>query len=142
MSQWYQLTGKDVLETLETSEEGLKDEVISSLQKKHGQNRLEAAKQKTKLAIFISQFKDLMILILGVAAVISFLVGEHTDAYVILAIIVGNAFIGFSQESNAEESVKMLQKMAAQYAIVIRSNKPKKIDSNEIVPGDIIALEA
>lgn len=79
-----------------------------------------------------------MIIILLIAVVISFAVGEHTDAYVILAIIIGNAWMGYSQEYNAEQSVRMLQKMAAQNAIVVRNNNPVKINAGGLVPGDII----
>src|SRR5690606_30551571 len=93
-------------------------------------------------ALPISQFKDVMIVILVVAAVISFGVGERVDAYVILAIIFGNALIGYFQENNAEESVRMLQKMTAQNAMVIRDGNPTKIETKELVPGDIILLEA
>src|SRR5690554_542349 len=83
-----------------------------------------------------------MIAILVVAAVISFSVGERIDALVILAIIFGNALIGYFQENNAEESVRMLQKMTAQNAMVIRDGNPTKIETKELVPGDIILLEA
>jgi Ca2+-transporting ATPase len=83
-----------------------------------------------------------MIFILVIAAVISFVVGEHTDAFVILAIIVGNAWMGYSQEYNAEESIRMLQNMSAQYALVLRNNNPRKIEAGQLVPGDIILLEA
>jgi Ca2+-transporting ATPase len=83
-----------------------------------------------------------MIIILIIAAGISFFVGEHTDAFVIIAIIIANAWMGYSQESKAEESIKMLKKMAAQFALVIRDNKPAKIEAGKLVPGDVILLEA
>lgn len=142
MKEFYQLTKEEVLSRLNTSASGLKKENIHSLQEKYGKNQLKEAKRKTKLAIFISQFKDVMILILAVAAIISFAVGEETDAYVILAIIFGNALIGFYQENNAEESVRMLQKMTAQYAMALRNGKPSKVESGELVPGDIFLIEA
>lgn len=83
-----------------------------------------------------------MIIILIIAAVISFIAGEHTDAYVILAIILGNAWMGYSQEYHAEKSVRILQKMAAEFALVLRNNSPAKIEAGKLVPGDIILLEA
>src|SRR5690349_394274 len=113
MELWYQLTTEEVLRKLKTSASGLKKDLIPSLQQEFGKNTLKEAKQKSKLAILMNQFKDVMIVILIIAAAISFFVGEHTDAFVILAIIIGNAWIGFAQENNAEESVRMLQKMAA-----------------------------
>ncbi|HMF73572.1 MAG TPA: HAD-IC family P-type ATPase, partial [Flavitalea sp.] len=142
MELWYQFNKEESLRKLNTSTSGLKSETIPTLQKQFGKNVLQEAKQRSKLSILLAQFKDVMILILIIAAVISFVVGEHTDAYVILAIIIGNAWMGYSQEYNAEQSVKLLQKMSAQHAFVLRNNNPAKIEAGELVPGDIILLEA
>ncbi|MET3114996.1 Ca2+-transporting ATPase [Pedobacter sp. CG_S7] len=142
MKEFYQLSYREVVKELNTSLSGLKKNDIASLQNKFGKNVLKEAKQKSKIAIFLSQFKDVMIIILIIAAAISFTMGEHIDAYVILAIIIANALIGYIQEYKAEESVRMLQKMSAQYAIVLRDNNPEKITSDELVPGDVILLEA
>jgi len=142
MAAYYQLSTQEVLDQLKTSLSGLNDEVVSSLQKEFGENALQEVKQKSKLSILLTQFRDLMIIILIIAAVISFIVGEHTDAFVILAIIIGNAWMGYSQEYNAEKSIRMLQKMAAQYALVLRNNNHVKIEAGKLVPGDIILLEA
>jgi len=142
MNSWYQLTAEEIFKHFKSSEAGLEKNQIPSLQKEFGKNILQEAKQKSKFSILLSQFKDVMIVILIIAAGISFFVGEHTDAYVILAIIIGNAWIGYSQENNAEESVRMLQKMSAQYTTVLRENNPTKIEASELVPGDIVLLEA
>ena len=142
MDGLYLRTTEEVIRKLNTSDSGLTNNLIPALQKKFGKNVLKEAKQKSKLSIFLAQFKDVMIIILIIAAFVSFFVGEHTDAYVILAIIIGNAWIGFAQENNAQQAVRMLQKMAAQYALVIRENNPAKIEAGELVPGDLILLEA
>lgn len=142
MDAWYKLTAEEVVRKLKTSPAGLKNDQVAALQQEYGKNVLKEAKQKSKLSIFLDQFKDIMIIILVVAAVISFIVGEHIDAYVILAIIIGNAWMGYSQENNAEESVRMLQKMSAQFATVVRQNNPLKVESGELVPGDIILLDS
>ena len=142
MQAWFQLTKEEILNTLKTSASGLKSDAVPTLQKEFGDNALQEAKQKSKLSILIAQFADVMILILIIAAVISFIVGEHTDAYVILAIILGNAWLGYSQEYNAEQSIRMLQKMSAQFATVVRDNHPSKIEARQLVPGDLILLEA
>src|SRR5690606_15289522 len=92
--------------------------------------------------LLLSQFKDVMILILLGAAVISFFSGAHTDAYVILTIVIGNAWIGFSQENKAERSMRMLQQMAAHQALVLRDGHPIKVEAATLVPGDVILLEA
>src|SRR5690606_31764159 len=142
MDAWHKLTQEEVLQQLDTTAAGVKKSQVAALQQRHGLNSIEAAKQKSKWAIFVSQFKDVMIAILVVAAVISFSVGERIDALVILTIIIGNALIGYFQENNAEESVRMLQKMTAQHAMVIRDGNPSKVETKELVPGDIILLEA
>lgn len=142
MPAWYQFTTEEVFKELKTSLQGLTNDQVRIMQKEFGKNVLQEAKQKSKFAILLSQFKDIMIIILIIAAIISFFVGEHTDAIVILFIIILNAWIGFSQENNAKQAVRMLQKMAAQYATVIRDNNPKKLEAGELVCGDIILLEA
>src|SRR3954453_17849516 len=119
MEAFYGSSKEEVLQQLETTSMGLDNERVLALQQQFGQNVLQESQQKSSFAILLAQFTDVMILILIVAAVISFIVGEHTDAYVILAIIIGNAWMGYSQEYNAEQSVRMLQKMAAQYATVL-----------------------
>ncbi len=142
MNNWYQLEGEKVLQALNTSPQGLSNLEAKDRLLKHGENKLQETKQKTKLAIFFSQFKDLMILILFGAAIVSFIVGETTDAFVIVAIIIANAIVGYIQEYKAEESIRMLQKMAAQHAIVLRDGKHNDVEASQLVPGDIISLEA
>ncbi|SFE16726.1 Ca2+-transporting ATPase [Chitinophaga sp. CF118] len=141
MLPFYQLREEEVLHHLKTSSLGLNNELVPVLQEEFGKNVLQETMQKSRLSILIAQFTDVTILILIIAAIISFLVGEHTDAFVILAIIIGNAWMGYSQEYNAEESIGMLRKMAAQYALVLRDNNPVKIEADKLVPGDIILLD-
>jgi len=142
MDKFYQLSTAEILKQLNSSINGIKKEAVPSLQKEFGKNVLKEAKPKSKWAIFFGQFMDVMILILFIAAIISFVAGEHTDAFVILAIILGNALMGYSQESRAEESVRMLKKMVAQNALVIRDANPEKLEAKNLVPGDLIVLEA
>lgn len=138
----HHLSIEEVYEKLKSSQSGLSNREASDRLDQYGRNAIKSGKQKSKLKILISQFTDLMILILIGAAVISFVLGEQTDAYVILAIVIINAWIGFSQESKAEASIRMLQKMAAQYALVRRGDEVSKIEVSELVPGDIIHIEA
>ena len=142
MKSFYQLSEAEILSQLKTSGQGLDTNKIEALQKEFGANQLQEPKHKSKLAILLSQFADVMILILVIAAVISFAVGETVDGFFIIAIIIANAWMGYSQEYKAEKSVRMLQKMTAQYASVIRNNNPDKIEAALLVPGDIITLEA
>lgn len=142
MKSYYQLEGKEVLQQLGSSAQGLKKENIDKLQERFGKNILKESSPKTRLSIFISQFKDLMILILLLAAAVSFIVGEHTDAIVILAIILANAWMGYSQEYDAEQSVKMLQKLSAPFAMVRRDGQYLRIESANLLPGDVLILQA
>ena len=142
MTAFYQLNTEQVTAGLNTSYSGLNREAIPLLQNKYGANILKQTKQKSRLIMLLGQFTDVMILILIVAVVISFIAGEHTDAFVILAIITANAWMGYSQEYNAEKSISLLQKMAPQFALVLRDNNPFKIQVSELVPGDIIILNA
>ena len=127
MPTFYQLSKESALTQLHSSVTGLTTEAVAIAQTTFGSNTLQAAKQKSKLSILLSQFTDVMIIILLLAAVISFFVGEHTDAYVILAIILGNAWMGYSQEYNAVKSVRLLQEMAPPFAMVLRNNIPGNI---------------
>ncbi|MEP7144026.1 MAG: cation-transporting P-type ATPase [Ferruginibacter sp.] len=114
MHEWYQLTIAEVLKELKTSLQGLTNAQVLLMQKEFGKNVLQEAKQKSEFAILIGQFKDAMIITLMLAVIISFFVDEHTDPFVTLAILIGNEWIGFCQENNAKEAMRMLQKMAAQ----------------------------
>lgn len=142
MKNYYNQYIEQVVESLSSSSNGLKGDSILGLQAEFGKNEIKGAKQKTKWSIFLSQFKDVMILILAGAAVISFVVGERTDAYVILFIIFGNAILGYFQENRAEESIRKLQQMSSQHAWVLRDGKHLEIEASELVPGDVVLLEA
>lgn len=142
MKPFYQSSVDETLDMLKASIDGLSQQEAAARLEKYGKNELQEAKQRSPVTIFLRQMNDLMILILVVAAVVSFIVGEHTDAYVILAIIIGNAWLGFTQEYSAEKAMKMLKKMATQNATALRDKKPHKTEASTLVPGDIITLNA
>lgn len=128
---------------------GLTLEQVSDKLAKHGPNKLREKKKKTNLQRFFDQFKDVMILILIVAAVISFVIAcmgsdpmEFFEPILILLIVVLNAVMGMLQESKAEKALDALKNMSAPHARVIRDGEEKIIDASELVPGDIIRLEA
>jgi Ca2+-transporting ATPase len=108
----------------------------------YGPNEIQGKPPKTRLQIFAHQFADAMVIILLAAAVVSFIAGEPTDAYVILAIIVGNALLGYHQEYSAEQSIQKLQRMAPMQVTVIRDGVPRGLPAAELVPGDVVTLEA
>lgn len=128
---------------------GLTSPQVRDAQAKYGENRLQEKKKKTNLQRFLDQFKDVMILILIGAAVISFVVActsgepaEFFEPVLILLIVVLNAVMGVLQESKAEKALEALQSLSAPHARVLRDGKEAVIDAVQLVPGDIIHLEA
>ena len=148
--QFFSQTKDKVLEILNADEKkGLSQKQVEELQRKYGPNKLKEKKKKTNLQRFFEQFKDVMILILIVAAVISFVIAcvdgnpkEFFEPALILLIVVLNAVMGVMQESKAEKALDALKNMSAPHARVLRDGEEKIIDASELVPGDIIMLEA
>jgi len=138
---WHALSSQEVIQQLKTDQEkGLKGEEARNRLNEQGRNVLPTGKRKTILSMFIDQFKDFLILILVAAAIISGLLGETTDATVIIAILVINAILGVSQERKANKALDALKKMSVPECEVIRDGVLQKISSEELVPGDIILL--
>lgn len=139
---WYNTTIEHTFEKLGTSQQGLSADLAASKLAEHGPNELQESKKKSVLGILISQFKDVMILILLAAAVISGFIGDLTDTIVILVIVVLNAVIGFIQEYRAEKAMEALKKMSVTQAKVYRDGAIQPLPATELVPGDLIMLEA
>lgn len=143
-------TKEEVLNSLGSDvERGLTGEQVVSQREKHGENKLREKKKKTMLQRFLDQFKDVMILILIAAAIVSFAIvciernwGELFEPALIVLIVILNAVMGVMQESKAEKALDALKSMSAPHARVIRDGKEMIIDASELVPGDIIRLEA
>ncbi|MCX7694574.1 MAG: calcium-translocating P-type ATPase, SERCA-type [Caloramator sp.] len=142
MKEFYNLTKEELFNELKTTEKGISDEEAKKRIEKNGFNEFRERKGKTTFQKFIDQFKDFLVIILIVAAVISGLVGEAADTVIILLVVVLNAVLGVIQENKAEESLNALKKMAAPLAHVIRDGISKEIPARELVPGDIVVLEA
>ena len=128
---------------------GLSTEEVASLREKHGENKLREKKKKTTLERFFDQFKDAMIIILLIAAAVSFVTicaeknwSELFEPALILLIVILNAIMGVYQEGKAEKALDALKNMSAPHARVIRDGVEQVIDAAELVPGDIIKLEA
>ena len=138
----YQLSAADTLLELRSSLQGLTSEEAQTRLKTHGPNELVEKKKKTALMMFLDQFKDFMILVLIAAAVISGMIGEPADTAAIVVIVLLNAVLGFTQEFRAEKAMDALKKMAASFADVIRDNVRRTIAASELVPGDIVVLDA
>ncbi len=132
----------NILEALKTSSGGLTGTDAERRLSEYGLNRLKEAKKKTPLLILLDQFKDFMILVLIGAAIISGVIGDPEDTIVIVIIVFLNALIGFTQEYRAERALEALKAMATPVVTVRRDGKLAKVCSEDIVPGDIIILDA
>ncbi len=142
MVPWYMLDYKKVLDELETSSEGLTTEEVIKRQEKYGLNELVERGLRSPLAVFLGQFTEIMVIILLIAAAISFLIGETTDAIMILIIVILNAILGFTQEYRAERAMEALKKLSVPTVRVRRDGQIKKVDANSLVPGDMVLFEA
>ncbi|MCI8631576.1 MAG: cation-translocating P-type ATPase [Firmicutes bacterium] len=121
---------------------GLTQEEASERLETYGRNEFEESKKKTKIQMFLSQLRDPMIYILGAAVLISAFLGEYSDSLIIVAVILLNAVIGMVQESKAEQSLEALKKMSSPNALVRRGGKNLEVPAADLVPGDIVILEA
>jgi Ca2+-transporting ATPase len=133
---------QEVFRQLKSSTDGLSETEYLRRLEKFGKNELESKKKKTAIQIFISQFIDFMILILVSAAVLSIFLGDYKDSVIIAVIVLLNAVIGFYQEYKAEQALDSLKKLSKTQTQVLRDKEWKSADSSELVPGDIIILEA
>lgn len=127
---------------------GLEAEEVKLRQKQYGKNKLADKKQENIIIKFLKQFNDFMIIILIIASIISGIMakidgtGDYIESIIIIAIVVFNAIMGLVQESKAEKSLEALKKMSAPVCKVIRNGKQEIIQGEDIVPGDIVILEA
>ena len=147
---YHQLPASEAVQTLNSdSSRGLRSEQVQERLASVGENKLKEKKKKTNVQRFLAQFKDVMILILLGAALISFIIAcvegepkEFFEPLLILLIVVLNAIMGVMQESKAEKALEALKNLSAPHARVIRDGKESVIDASQLVPGDIIRLEA
>ena len=142
MAHFYQSSSNDVLKTLQTSEKGLTEQEIKQRQEQYGLNALMEEKEASVFKIFIDQFKDLLVLILIAAALISMLSDNIESACVILAVITLNAILGTVQTVKARKSLQSLKALSTPHTKVIRDGKKQEIPSTELTVGDIVLLEA
>ena len=148
-NNWFNRTVDETVNELKTNEEsGLTTEEVNTRKEKYGLNELAKKKKKSTFVKFLEQFKDFMIIVLIISAVISGIVGVKqeglsgmTDTIIILVVIIANAIIGVLQENKAEKSLEALQKLSSHVAKVMRNGKLLTIPSRELVPGDAVILE-
>ncbi len=147
MKQFYSSSIEDVSREFGSdAARGLRKDEIASRIEKYGKNTLVQKKNRSFIAMFIAQFKSFMIILLIIAAIISGIMGVKTgegllDTYIIMGILLLNAFIGAYQEFKAQKSLESLKKMAAPMAKVVRDGEPMVINVEDVVPGDLVELE-
>lgn len=146
---WETLRREEVFKKLKTSQKsGITKEEVQNRQKEYGKNKLEDKPKEPMIIKFIKQFNDFMIIILIVASVVSAIIStlqgenDYIDSIIIIAIVILNAIMGVVQEAKAEKSIEALKQMTPPKAKVIRDNITNEINAEELVPGDIIILEA
>lgn len=142
MKEIYRMTREEILQNQHVSEKGLTESRVQEIRQKIGENQLQATKKKSPMRIFAEQFQDLLVIILMIAAVVSMLSGNVESTVVIFVVIVMNAVLGTVQYLKAEKSLDSLKALSSPHAKVLRDGKKMKIFSKEIVPGDILLLEA
>ena len=142
MKEWYQISAEEVKKKMETSEHGLTTEEAAKRLAQYGENVLAEGKKKSVFAVFFGQFADLLVGILIVAAVISACSGNPESTFVILVVIVLNALLGTVQYVKAEKSLESLKDLTSPNAKVLRSGVKVEIPAKEVVPGDLLLLEA
>lgn len=140
---WVDQNAESVINELKVDVlQGLSAQDVVSRKEKYGPNALKGKPPKSLLKSFVEQLKDVLIYVLLGAATITIAIGHYTDGVIILAVVFLNASIGVFQEFKAEKAIEALQKMSAPKALVRRDGEAKEIDSIELVPGDVVILDA
>lgn len=142
MKDWYLSSGKEVLEALQVTSKGLSAGQVKERKSIYGGNVLQESKKKSGLQVFLEQFQDLLVIILIIAAVISMLTDNVESTVVIFAVIILNAILGTVQHQKAEKSLESLKSLSSPNTRVMRGGKKMELSSVEVVPGDILILEA
>lgn len=138
----YQMKKEDVLKMLGTDENGLTQNQAKENQKKYGKNELAEGKKKNPFILFLEQYKDFLVIILIIAAIISGVLGDIESAIVIFVVITINAILGTVQHIKAEQSLDSLKEMSAPTAKVIRDGEIKVVEGKDVTVGDIVVIEA
>ncbi|MCE7056414.1 HAD-IC family P-type ATPase [Algoriphagus sp. AGSA1] len=138
---YHTIGSNEVFKKVSSDENGLTSDEASKRQRQFGKNKLPEKGGTNPVLLFLKQFKDLLILILFVAAAIAFWADKMTDVYIILAVILFNAIMGFVQEFKAEKAIQAIKSMQQKKALVLRNGEEEEILAEDVVPGDIMILK-
>lgn len=139
--KYYQEKIEEIFSRLNTAIEGLSSKEAEKRLTKYGENKLSVKKERSKLLLFFSQFKDILTIMLLVASALSIFIGSYRDAGIMVTIVIINVIVGFVQENKAEAIMSSLNKLVQSPAKVYRDNNIQKLKQEKIVPGDIVVLE-
>jgi Ca2+-transporting ATPase len=139
---WHTLNTQEVIKKINSSITGLSPVQLLEREKQYGKNRLIEKKKRSPILLFLLKFTDFMIIALLIAAAIAGMVGDLTDTIIILIIVLLNAVISFIQELKAEKAMNTLKQLSALHVTVVRDHQTKSIPAEDLVPGDLILLEA
>ena len=140
---WFSKSKEEVLKEINVDpNQGLSEEEAQARLGKYGANRLLGKKKKSIFQMFVAQLQEWLIYILFAAVIITLFMGEYIDAVIIILVIITNAVLGVIQEVKAGKAIEALQKMSFPKALVRRNGEVKEINSHEVVPGDILILDA
>lgn len=143
IQSWHIISASESLKMLQTDKKkGLSEQDVVTRRKVFGQNSLPRKKQLSVFKLFLTQFNNILIVILILASVISFLLHERVDAYIIAAAIIINVIVGFVQEFKAQNALSKLSEVIESYCVVVRDGTQHKIRTQELVPGDVVLLTA
>ena len=142
MSDWYRTSRVNVLKQMQVSEKGLDTQTARTILAQVGENALQEQAHKKAWQVFLSQFQDLLVIILIIAAVISMISDNVESTIVIFAVITLNAVLGTIQHQKAQKSLNSLKALSSPSAHVLRDGRTVEIPSREVVPGDILFLDA
>lgn len=142
MSEFYRKSTEEVMKSLGVTNKGLSDEEVQKRREQYGFNELAEGKRKSTVQVFFEQFKDFLVIILLVAAIISAFLGEIESTFVIMVVVILNAILGTVQHVKAEQSLNSLKALSSPNAKVLRDGKVIEVPSREVVVGDILSLDA
>jgi P-type Ca2+ transporter type 2C len=141
-TQWHNQQIDEIMDALKTKKEGLSEDDAEKRLKEHGENKLPEKAKRSAFDRFIKQFDNILIYILIAAAVVTAIMGHWIDTWIILAVVIINAVIGFIQEGKAEKALEGIKEMLTLKANVIRDGEKQELDAERIVPGDVVVLTA
>ncbi len=142
LAAYWSLAPEQLLAALRTTNNGLQPADVKQRLMRYGLNTIKAQQQATALGLFLNQFKSPLVLILIFAAVVSLVVGEWTDASIVLAVVLGSTMLGFVQEYRASNAVEKLRSQVTIKSSVLRGGQPQMLPSEQVVPGDVVLLSA